>query len=93
MEISPILGVPAVTKVKPDRLSPDLSRVFEAEYLGGAIDDSYDGDDLLPNSDSATDSDDPVVEVPEDGEAVDELVESGNRIEAKASARRVDFFA
>ncbi len=45
MEIGPILGVRAVASVKPDRLSPDLSRVFEPEYLGGSPDDDYTADD------------------------------------------------
>jgi hypothetical protein len=41
MEVGPILGVRPVTMVKTDRPSPDLSRVFEAEYLGDASEDAY----------------------------------------------------
>jgi hypothetical protein len=53
MEIGPILGIPPVTMVKPDRLAPDLSRVFEAEYLGGSSDDAYTPEDSGADSEAS----------------------------------------
>jgi hypothetical protein len=41
MEIGPITAVRPVTMIKPSRGAPDLSRVFEVEYLGQSGDDEY----------------------------------------------------
>jgi hypothetical protein len=41
MEIGPISAVRPVTMIKPLRSAPDLSRVFEVEYLGQSGDDEY----------------------------------------------------
>ncbi|HEY1985678.1 MAG TPA: hypothetical protein VGG85_09730 [Terracidiphilus sp.] len=41
MEIAPISGIRSVPMVKPSPAAPDLSRVFEAEYLGQSADDAY----------------------------------------------------
>jgi hypothetical protein len=79
MEIGPILGVPAVTMVKPDRLSPDLSRVFEAEYLGGSPDDSYEASD--PNAQDGED------------EAAEESAPPAKPADSVPPVRKVDFFA
>lgn len=45
MDIAPISAIRPVTMVKPSPAAPDLSRVFEAEYLGQSSDDEY-----TPNS-------------------------------------------
>jgi hypothetical protein len=41
MEIGPITAVRPVAMIKPSRSAPDLSRVFEVEYLGQSGDDEY----------------------------------------------------
>ena len=41
MDISPISAIRPVTMMKPSPAAPDLSRVFEAEYLGQSSDDEY----------------------------------------------------
>jgi hypothetical protein len=41
MDISPISAIRPVTMVKPSPAAPDLSRVYEAEYLGQSRDDEY----------------------------------------------------
>ena len=41
MDIGPISAIPPVTMVKSSPAAPDLSRVFEAEYLGQSRDDEY----------------------------------------------------
>jgi hypothetical protein len=41
MEIGPITAVRPVTMIKPSRSAPDLSHVFEVEYLGQSGDDEY----------------------------------------------------
>jgi hypothetical protein len=41
MDIGPISAISPVTMVKPSRVAPDLSRVFEVEYLGHSPDDEY----------------------------------------------------
>ena len=41
MEINPIAAIRPVPMVKPSTAAPDLSRVFEAEYLGQSADDAY----------------------------------------------------
>ena len=41
LDISPIATIRPVTPVKPASIAPDLSRVFEVEYLGDHADDEY----------------------------------------------------
>ncbi len=41
MEIPPITGIRPAPMVNPSAAAPDLSRVFEAEYLGQSADDAY----------------------------------------------------
>jgi hypothetical protein len=41
MEIGPITALRPVTMIKPSTAAPDLSRVFEVEYLGQSNDDAY----------------------------------------------------
>ena len=41
MDIGPISAISPVTMVKPSPVAPDLSRVFEVEYLGHSRDDEY----------------------------------------------------
>jgi|HubBroStandDraft_6_1064221.scaffolds.fasta_scaffold1213157_2 hypothetical protein len=41
MDIAPISAIRPVTMVKPSPAAPDLSRVFEVEYLGQSRDDQY----------------------------------------------------
>ena len=41
MDIGPISAIRPVTMVKPWPTAPDLSRVFEVEYLGHSGDDEY----------------------------------------------------
>jgi len=41
MDIGPISAISPVTMVKPSPVAPDLSRVFEVEYLGRTPDDEY----------------------------------------------------
>src|SRR4051794_35327628 len=41
MDIGPVSAIRPLTMVKPSPAAPDLSRVFEAEYLGQSKDDEY----------------------------------------------------
>ncbi len=41
MDISPVSAIRPVTPVRPAPVAPDLSRVFEVEYLGQSSDDEY----------------------------------------------------
>ncbi|HEY3626539.1 MAG TPA: hypothetical protein VGL00_09650 [Terracidiphilus sp.] len=41
MDIGPISAIRPVTMIKPSAAAPDLSRVFEVEYLGQSSDDEY----------------------------------------------------
>ncbi len=41
MEIGPITAVRPVPMIKPSGGTPDLSRVYEVEYLGQSTDDEY----------------------------------------------------
>lgn len=41
MEIGPVSATRPVAMVKPSPATPDLSRVFEVEYLGQSKDDEY----------------------------------------------------
>ena len=41
MDIGPISAISPVTMVKSSPVAPDLSRVFEVEYLGHSREDDY----------------------------------------------------
>ena len=41
MDIGPISAISPVRMVKPSPVAPDLSRVFEVEYLGQSPEDEY----------------------------------------------------
>jgi len=41
MDIGPISAIRPIALVKPSASAPDLSRVFEVEYLGQSRDDQY----------------------------------------------------
>jgi hypothetical protein len=41
MEIGPITAVRPIPSIKRSPAAPDLSRVFEVEYLGESADDAY----------------------------------------------------
>lgn len=41
MDIGPISAISPAMMVKPSPVAPDLSRVFEVEYLGHSPDDEY----------------------------------------------------
>lgn len=41
MDVSPISAIGPVREVRPRLAAPDLSRVFEVEYLGQANDEEY----------------------------------------------------
>lgn len=41
MEIGPVKRIDPVPMIKPAPASPDLSRVFEVEYLGDSGEDEY----------------------------------------------------
>ena len=49
MDIGPIIAIRPVTMIKPSLKAPDLSRVFEAEYLGQSKDDEYSSDNRKNN--------------------------------------------
>jgi len=82
MEIGPIPAIRPVTMIKPSLTAPDLSRVFEVEYLGHSADDEY-----TPGNGKATRG------LEEEEENLDEAaVESGAR-QLPPPAGKVSFFA
>ena len=82
MDIAPISAIRPVTMVKPSPAAPDLSRVFEAEYLGESRDDEY-----SPAQRKATRG----LEDEEDETSDEEL--SAEDKEKSVPAARVSFFA
>jgi hypothetical protein len=83
MEINPITAIRPVPMVKPSNVAPDLSRVFEAEYLGQSADDAY-----TPSHKKASRG----LEDEEDGTELEDLVEESAPAEFAASTK-VSFFA
>jgi hypothetical protein len=81
MEIGPIAAVRPVPMIKVTRGAPDLSRVFEVEYLGTSGDDEY-----TPAKAARG------LEDEEDDLAV-ETVEGGAPAEADVPLNKVSFFA
>ena len=80
MDIAPISAIRPVTPVKPSPSAPDLSRVFEVEYLGHSGDDEY-----TPANRKAFRG----LEDEEDQIAADEPFDAPGPI----SSRKVSFFA
>ncbi len=83
MEITPITGIRPAPMVNPSAAAPDLSRVFEAEYLGQSADDAY-----TPSQKKASRG---LEEEDEDAELVEELEESVPY--AMVPTAKVSFFA
>ncbi len=82
MEIGPITAVRSVPMIKPSRRAPDLSRVFEVEYLGQSGDDEYSG----ANGKAARGLED-------EEDAADEPGDAGTQAEGVPHSSKVDFFA
>jgi hypothetical protein len=82
MDISPISAIRPVTMIKPSLSAPDLSRVFEAEYLGQSKDDEYTSADRKASR-GLEDEEDTVEAEPAAYESPETAEDSG----------KVDFFA
>lgn len=79
MEIGPITAVRPVPTIKLSRGVPDLSRVFEVEYLGQSCDDEY----TRTNGKAARgleDEEENAVEEPGDGSAQAEGVPHSSKV-------------
>jgi hypothetical protein len=83
MEIGPITAVRPVTMIKPSRSAPDLSRVFEVEYLGQSADDQY-----TPTSGKAARGLED-----EEEDIADDTADAGAGLETVVSLNKVNFFA
>lgn len=83
MEIGPITAVRPVPVVKPSPAAPDLSRVFEVEYLGQSADDEY----TPANRKAGRGLED------EEDEAAEDLAEAGSDHEPVVPSGNVSFFA
>jgi len=83
MEIGPITAVRPVPVAKPSPAAPDLSRVFEVEYLGQSADDDY----TPANRKAARGLED------EEDEAGEDLPEAGADRAPLTPSGRVSFFA
>lgn len=69
MDISPVSAIRPVTPVKPAPSAPDLSRVFEVEYLGQSEDDEYTPGNRKPGRGLEDEEDENAVEVPDTEDA------------------------
>jgi len=83
MEIGPITAVRPVTMIKPSRGAPDLSRVFEVEYLGQSGDDEY----TPANGKAERGLED------EEEDAAEEPGDAGTQAEGVLHSSTVNFFA
>ncbi len=82
MEIGPVSAIRPVTMLKRSPSAPDLSRVFEVEYLGQSNDDGYTPADRKPGRGL------------EDEDGGEELsCASGGAPEAGHSGHRLSLFA
>lgn len=82
MDIGPISAIRPVSTIRPSPIAPDLSRVYEVEYLGQS-DDEY-----TAARKAARGLED------EEGEAAEGLEEeTGTGTRPAAEASRVSFFA
>jgi hypothetical protein len=82
MDIGPISAIRPVTMIKPSLKAPDLSRVFEAEYLGQSKDDEYSSDNRNPSRG---------LEDEEDTDAAEALANETS--EGAAGSGKVNFYA
>jgi hypothetical protein len=83
MEIGPITAVRPVPVIKLSRSAPDLSRVFEVEYLGQSGDDEY----SRANGKAARGLED------EEDDIAVETADAGVVAETVAASNKVSFFA
>ena len=84
MDIGPISAIRPIALVKPSASTPDLSRVFEVEYLGQSRDDQY----CSANKKAARGLED------EEGDVQsEESAEPEASPEAVAGSAKVSFFA
>jgi hypothetical protein len=83
MEIGPITAVSPVSRVKLSRGAPDLSRVFEVEYLGPSGDDEY----TAANGKAARGLED------EEDDVTAETPDAGGQAETVVPLNKVSFFA
>jgi len=83
MEIGPIGAVRPVPVIKPAGGAPDLSRVYEAEYLGESRDDEYTPD----NGEAARGLED------DEDDGLAQTVDGEIQVQSASPAKRVDFFA
>ena len=83
MEIGPITAVGPVPMIKQSRRAPDLSRVFEVEYLGQSGDDEY----TRANGKAARGLED------EEGDVAEETADAGVHAESIPYSSKVDLFA
>jgi hypothetical protein len=81
MEIGPITAVRPVPMIKVSQGAPDLSRIFDVEYLGPSGDDEYTG---AKATRGLEDEEDDVAMETEDG---------GLPAEADVPLNKVSFFA
>ena len=78
MDVSPISAIRPATAIRPLRVAPDLSRVFEVEYLGQSSEDEY----THADSKEARGMED---EEAESAEAPDAGVENGESVDGSSS--------
>ncbi len=83
MEIGPITAVSPVSRMKLSRGAPDLSRVFEVEYLGPSGDDEY----TPGNGKAARGLED------EEEDAADKTPDAETQAEGIVRSSKVNFFA
>ena len=81
MEVGPITAVRPVPMIKVSRDAPDLSRIFEVEYLGPSGEDEY-----TPAT-AARGLED------EEGDVAVEKEDAGVPAEENAPSNKVSFFA
>lgn len=83
MEIGPITAVRGVAIIQPSAGAPDLSRVYEVEYLGQSGEDQY----TPANRNPARGLED------EEGDAAEETAPPEAQARSDADSRKISFFA
>jgi len=68
MDIGPVSAIKPVTQINPSATAPDLSRVFEVEYLGESGDDEYTPANRKARPEPADQDDEAGVEIATDAE-------------------------
>jgi hypothetical protein len=81
MEVGPITAVRPVPMIKVSRDAPDLSRIFEVEYLGPSGEDEY------TPAKAARGLED------EEGDVAMETEDAGGPTEADVPSSKINFFA